>query len=247
MLLRYIEVLGEEPLAFLVLIAAFGLSMLVGLAFHEFCHAFVANGLGDRTPAMLGRLTLNPIAHLDPIGSALIFFVGFGWAKPVPVNPYNTKNPKTSMALIAGAGPASNLIVASLAAIPIKLELVPFFHPFIAPSLAGLAAQIWTQSPENLVGLFLGTVVLLNVILAVFNFFPIAPLDGFRVLVGVLPDELSRPLARLEPWGPGLLLLLIMIPFLTQGEFSPLFDIMGPVIDFFLDLFVGGGEPLRVF
>ncbi len=247
MLLRYIEVLGEEPLAFFVLIGAFATSMLVGLAFHEFCHAFVANGLGDRTPAMLGRLTLNPVAHLDPIGSALIFFVGFGWAKPVPVNPYNTKNPKTSMALIAGAGPASNLVVAGLASIPIKLGLVPFFQPFIAPLDARFWAQIWTQSPENLLGLFLGTVVLLNVILAVFNFFPIAPLDGFRVLVGILPDELSRPLARLEPWGPGILLLLIMLPFITQGEFSPLFDVMSPVINFFLNLFVGGAEPLRIF
>lgn len=245
-LLRYFSVLGDAPSAFLILIGAFLLSMIVGLAFHEFCHATVANSLGDSTPRRYGRLTLNPRAHLDPVGSLMILFVGFGWARPVPVNPYNTRNPQQSMVLIAAAGPLSNLAVAGLAGIPIKLDLVPFFHPFVAPGDAAFWARIWSDSPENLIGLFLGTVVLLNVILAVFNFVPIAPLDGFRVLVGLLPRDLSREVSKYEQWGPGVLLLLFFLPFMTGGEFNPLFDIMGPPIEFFLRLFAGSSGGLRV-
>lgn len=246
MLLRYFAVLGDAPSAFLILIGAFVASMIVGLAFHEFCHGFVANSLGDSTPKRYGRLTLNPKAHLDPLGSAMIMFVGFGWARPVPVNPYNTHNPQASMVMIAAAGPLSNLAVAGLAGIPIKLGAVPFFHPFVNPGDAEFWARIWADSPENLIGLFLGTIVLLNVILAVFNFIPIAPLDGFRVLVGLLPPELSRSVSRIEPWGPGILLLLFFMPFLSNGDFNPLFDLMGPPIEFFLHLFAGDSGGLRV-
>lgn len=246
MLLRYLSVLGDAPLAFLILIGAFLLSMVVGLAFHEFCHGYVANSLGDPTPKRYGRLTLNPKAHLDPVGSLMILFVGFGWAKPVPVNPYNTRNPQSSMVLIAAAGPVSNLAVAALAGIPIKMGAVPFFHPFVNPGDAAFWARIWSDSPENLIGLFLGTVVLLNVILAIFNFVPIAPLDGFRVLVGVLPRDLSREIGKYEAWGPGVLLILFLLPFLTNGSFNPLFEVMGPPIEFFLKLFAGDSGGLRV-
>jgi len=243
MVLRYLTVLGDAPEAFLILIAAFLFSMLVGLSFHEFSHAFVADRLGDRTPRSFGRLTLNPRAHLDPVGSLMILFVGFGWARPVPVNPFNTRNPQRSMAMIASAGPVSNLAMAALAGLPIQFGWVPFWHPFVSPQLAGLYARAWTETPQDLVGLFLGTVVLLNVLLAVFNLLPLAPLDGFRVAVGLLPRNLSQPLARMEQWGPGILMLLIFMPFLTGS--SPLFVVMGPLIDFFLSLFVGGGQPLR--
>lgn len=246
MLLRYLSVLGDAPLAFVMLVGAFVFSMLVGLTAHEFSHAYVANRLGDRTAAAMGRMTLNPRAHLDPVGSAMILFVGFGWARPVPVNPMNTANPKQSMALIALAGPATNLVIAGLAAIPIKLGLVPFFHPFISPSQAGLAARVWGDSPENLIGLFLGTVVLLNVLLAVFNFLPLAPLDGFNAAVGLLPKDLSRTLASYAAWGPGILMLLILLPFISGGQFSPLFDFMRPIIDFFLQVFVGDAGRLQV-
>src|SRR5688572_5990703 len=136
MLIRYITVLFDEPLAFAMLAGAFVFSMLVGLSFHEFSHALAANTLGDRTPARAGRLTLNPRAHLDPVGSLLILIAGFGWAKPTPVNPNNTANPKRSMVLIALAGPLSNLVIAGLAGVPIKLGLVPFNHPFINPARA---------------------------------------------------------------------------------------------------------------
>ena len=238
MIFTYVSILGEAPLAFAILMAAFVFSLMVGLIFHEFCHAYVADRLGDRTARYLGRLTLNPKAHYDPIGTSLIFLVGFGWAKPVPVNPANTRNPKQSMAVIALAGPASNLVVAGLAGIPIKLELVPFYHPFVGASNASYWAQVWTSSPQDLVGLFLGTVLFLNVLLGVFNMLPIPPLDGSKVLAGLLPDDLARQYARLEPWGFGILMLLVMAPFITNGQFS-LFTITGPFVEALLKLFAG--------
>ncbi len=245
MLIRYVSVLGDAPLAFLVLVAAFAFSMLVGLALHEFMHAYAADRLGDATPRRYGRLTLDPRAHLDPIGSTLIFFIGFGWAKPVPVNPRNTRNPKTAMATIAAAGPLTNLAVAGLAGIPIQLGWVTPLHPFVGSGLAEPLARFATDSPENMIGLFLGTVVLLNVLLAVFNFLPLAPLDGFRVAVGLLPTKLARPLAEAERWGPGVLMLLIFAPFLTGGDINPLFTVLGPPIDVLLDLFAPGIDDLR--
>jgi Zn-dependent protease len=241
MFLRYVTVLFDEPLAFVMLAGAFVFSMLVGLSFHEFSHALAANALGDRTPARAGRLTLNPRAHLDPMGSILILFAGFGWAKPTPVNPMNTAHPKRAMTLIALAGPASNLVLAGLAAVPIKLGLVPFFHPFISPVLAEQAAIVWGASLANLAGLFLGTVVLLNVLLAAFNFLPLAPLDGFKVAVGLLPRDLSRRLARLEAWGPGLLFVLIALPWMTNGALNPISTLMNPLVSLFLAAFLGDG------
>jgi Zn-dependent protease len=241
---RYLAVVQEAPEAFLILIAAFTASLLAGLVLHEVAHAYVADSLGDPTPRRFGRLSLNPRRHLDPLGSALIFFVGFGWAKPVPVNPANTGgNVKRNMAMIALAGPATNLVIAGLAGLPIKLGYAPFFHPFVAPSAAELWARVWTDSPENLIGLFLGTIVLLNVILAIFNLLPLAPLDGFRVALGLLPVDLAREFARLEPWGPGVLLVLIFLPFI--GGPSLLFDVLSPFIDFFLRIFVESSD-LRV-
>ena len=238
MILRYLAVLDEAPLAFVILIAAFGASLMVGLVLHEVAHAYVADSLGDRTPRSFGRLSLNPKRHLDPLGSALIFLAGFGWARPVPVNPFNTSgNVKLNMATIAVAGPVTNLVVAAIAGLPIKLGWIPFFHPFVAPSLAELAVGVWTESPENMVGLFLGTIVLLNVILAIFNLIPLAPLDGFRVAAGLLPRPIGVHFARLEPWCPGVLMLLIILPFL--GGPAWLFEVMGPPRDFLLELFAG--------
>ena len=243
-IIRYFSLLFTAPQAFAILIAAFGVSMLVGLIFHEYCHAVVANRLGDPTPRLMGRLTLNPKAHYDPFGTTMIFLAGFGWAKPVPVNPNYTANPKRSMLLIALAGPASNLAVAALAGLPIRLGLVPFWHPFVASSTAERWAEVWTRTPGDLLGLFLGTVVLLNVLLAVFNMLPIPPLDGSKVLMGLLPDHLARQYQRLEPWGMGILMLLIFAPFLTGGAVS-LLIVTGPVIDLLLDLVVGNPGGFR--
>ena len=149
------------------------------------------------------------------------------------------------MAAIAAAGPLTNLVVAGSAGIPIKLGWVPALHPFVGSGLAEPLALYAAASPENMIGLFLGTVVLLNVLLAVFNLLPLAPLDGFQVAVGLLPRELRRPLAEAERWGPGILMLLIFAPFLTGGDFNPLFTVLGPPIDFLLDLFAPDINQLR--
>jgi Zn-dependent protease len=231
MILRYFPLLFSAPEAFAVIIAAFVVSMMLGLIFHEYCHAYVANRLGDPTARLMGRLTLNPLAHYDPIGTTMILFAGFGWAKPVPVNPNYTANPKRSMLLIAFAGPASNLVVAALAGLPIRLGLVPFRHLFDGGFLS-------LSDTSDLVGLFLGTVLFLNVLLAVFNLLPIPPLDGSKVLMGLLPDDLARQYQRLEPWGMGILMLLILAPFLTDGAVS-LFYITGPVAGLLIWLFTG--------
>ena len=238
MILTYISIIGEAPLAALILMAAFVFAMLEGLIFHEFCHAYVADRFGDRTPRRMGRLTLNPKAHYDPVGTTLIFFVGFGWAKPVPVNPAYFRNPRQAMATVALAGPASNIIVAGLAGLPIKLGLIPFYHPFVGTGSADRWAEVWTQSPQDMAGLFFGTVLLLNVMLGVFNLLPIPPLDGYRVALGLLPRDIAREFQKLEPWGMGILMLLVFAPFVTGGAFS-LFTVIGPVVRLLLRLFAG--------
>lgn len=217
--------------------------LLFALTIHEFAHAWSAYLCGDSTAKDRGRMTLDPFAHLDLMGSLCMLFVGFGWAKPVPINPSNTANPQRSLAMIASAGPLSNLLMAAVAGIPIKTGMVVGSHPFLHPSLVDDLARFATQSPGHLLGLFLGTVVLINVLLAIFNLIPLAPLDGFNVAVGLLPRDLSDPLRRAAPWMPGILMVLIFMPFLTG--FSPLFDVMAPAIDFFLDLFVGDSLPVR--
>lgn len=244
MILRYLSVLTDEPLAFLILVGAFATALFAGLTLHEFSHALVADKLGDRTPRHFGRLSLNPKVHLDPIGSTMIFFIGFGWAKPVPVNPNSTPNPKQTMALTSIAGPASNVVIAGVAGFPINIGWIPFHHPFISPAFVSDAAAVWTSSAGDLLGLFLGTLVLLNVILAVFNLLPIAPLDGFNAAVGLLPRDLSRQLAATAPWGLGILLVLLFLPRLAGFE-SPLFVVMNPVIDLLLNAFVGNATDLR--
>ena len=221
MILFNLPLLFSAPLAFAILIASFATALLTGLIFHEFCHAFTANALGDPTPRRLGRLTLDPRAHYDPFWTTAIFLFGFGMAKPVPVDPRNTRDPKLGLLLIAGAGPASNLVVAAIAAIPLRLEWFPLLTFYDVRFVSA------SMSAGDLAGLFLGTLVLLNIQLAVFNMLPIPPLDGSSVLAGLLPPPLDRQYARLRPWGFGILMLLITAPFLTNGAFG-LSQIIGP-------------------
>jgi Zn-dependent protease len=219
------ELIGKDNALFLTLVAATLFALLVGIAFHEACHAFMANALGDRTPASQGRTTLNPMAHLDPAGTVMMLIVGFGWGKPVQFNPYGLKvRPKTAMLLVSAAGPLSNFVAAFLLALPIKSGAVPYVNPF--GNVFGV-----TTSDEYL-GLFLSAAVYLNVILGVFNLIPIHPLDGFKVVLGLLPDDLAEQWATLAQYGPPLLMTLILLPLITSyfGEpISPLSDIIGPI------------------
>jgi Zn-dependent protease len=182
-------------------------------------------------------VTLNPLAHLDPTGTILMVLVGFGWGRPVQVNPYATWNPKAALATTAAAGPLSNFAVAAVAGLPLKLDLVPWISPFNTSAFSFLAARGFTD--EQYIGLFLSSIVLFSLILGVFNLIPIAPLDGFKVAVGTLPRDLSEAWAQTEQYGPMILIALIALPFLTGGRFSVLFEVMQPIIKFLANVFAG--------
>lgn len=175
--------------------------LLIAFTIHELAHAIVADRLGDPTPRRMGRISLNPIVHLDPFGTIMLLVAGFGWAKPVMTNPYNMRgNPRTSMAIVAAAGPLSNIIMAVLAAIPFQLGLVqPSF------SSGGII-----PTP----GFLLFEFVWINLILAFFNLIPIPPLDGSRILVGILPPEMGYYVQSLERYG--FLILIALIFFLPM-------------------------------
>lgn len=189
------------------------ITLILAITVHEFSHALAADRLGDPTPARDGRLVLNPLMHLDPIGSILMLIGGFGWGRPVMVNPYRLRPPiRTSMAIVAAAGPFSNLILALLAAIPIRLGLFPDWD---IPAISGLTPSLSE---------FVGTFILLNLGLVFFNLIPITPLDGSKIAYGVLPQEWADALSRLDPYGPMILLVL-----LVSGRFLP-FNILGLLI-----------------
>jgi len=203
---------------------AFVIALLVAFTFHEFSHAWTANELGDDTAARAGRLTLNPIAHLDPIGSALVLLMGFGWAKPTPVNPWRLRaGPRRGNAIVAFAGPASNFFFAALAALPLKMGLVE-------TRFGTIENIIRLGSGEDFLWLFLFFIISINILLGIFNLIPIAPLDGFKVVVGILPRDAARGLERIEPYGPGILMALIAIGFIAP-QLSPLRWLINLVFD----------------
>ncbi len=190
-----------------IVVSAF--PILIAIVFHELSHGFAANKLGDPTAKMMGRLTLNPIAHIDPIGTILMpimlivltngQFV-FGYAKPVPINPMNFKNPKKDMAISAAAGPVMNLLLAFLSMIVLRFIIVPLslvFPESINSTVLGPLLMILKSS------------VVVNVVLAVFNMIPIPPLDGGRVLTGFLPNRQAASFSRIEPYGFIIVIFLI--------------------------------------
>lgn len=200
------------------LIAA-ALVLLVALPFHEFSHALAAYRLGDGTAKLLGRLTLNPLAHLDPLGSILILVAGFGWAKPTPYNPFNLRGGRNGEAIVAVAGPFSNLVLATAAAIPYRyIVLTGMEVPIVALSILEFFISI-------------------NVLLMVFNLIPLPPLDGSKVLYALVDQQTSfRLRATLDQYGPMILLALIFVPRLI-GLPSPLnivFDVVADPITRFL-------------
>ena len=188
--------------------------LLFALVFHEFSHAWVANKLGDPTARYAGRLTLNPMAHLDPIGGLMILFVGFGWAKPVPVDIRYLGNPRVDMMKIAFAGPASNLLLAFIGGTILRLGLLD--------GTMFMMIMFFTQ---------------INIMLAVFNMIPIAPLDGSQIFSGLLIRTNPELVRNLQIYGPQILMGVILIGYFTP--ISPIWWFMGPFVKFFLFLFAG--------
>lgn len=239
MLWVYFDLFRDDPFAAVIFFTAIVTALIGGISFHEFSHAYVADTLGDGLPRRMGRVTLNPLAHMDPAGTILLFIVGFGWGKPVPVNPNATRNPKAALATVAAAGPLSNFLVAAVAGLPLKVDAVPWISPFNLNNFSDLAYGGW--GANEYAGLYLSSIVLFSIILGVFNLIPIAPLDGFKVAVGLLPRDLSMSFAQTERWGPVILIALIAMPFLTGGRYGLLFEAMQPVIKTLAQLFAGVG------
>ncbi len=181
---------GQHLLQQLIILAP---PFLFALTFHELAHGYVAWQLGDPTAKNAGRLTMNPLKHLDPLGVIAFIIMKIGWAKPVPVDPSYFADPRKGMLLVALAGPAANMVLAVISAILAKflvlLHAIPLF--ILEPVVSMLVASVW-----------------INIMLAVFNCLPIPPLDGSRVLMGLLPRDTARRYAGLEPFGFIILLVL---------------------------------------
>lgn len=177
---------------------------LLAIIFHEISHGYVAYLLGDRTAKNSGRLTLNPIQHMDPLGLLCMILFGFGWAKPVPVNPYFFKNRKFGMALVSIAGPVSNLLMAVLS-----------MSVILAISLLEIESQALIGALNVVVQFFL-VFAILNIGLAVFNLIPVPPLDGSKILFSLLPRRAYGFILKYERYGMLLLLVLVNVPFFTD-------------------------------
>jgi len=182
-------------------LAGIVLGMLAGITTHEFSHALVADQLGDHQPRALGRVSLNPLRHLDPLGTALLVLVGIGWGKPVPVNVAALRPGRAGMAFVAGAGPVANVVVALILALIYR-----------ASDLAGTGGAVLQL-------VYVATVV--NLLLAILNLIPIPPLDGFAVVTALVPPRWEYSIRRYQGYGVVLLLLLLILPN------SPLGGVLG--------------------
>lgn len=198
--------------------------LVIAFSIHEFAHAWTANYFGDDTPRMNGRLTLNPLSHLDPIGSLLLLVAGFGWAKPVPVNPYalQRRSPAALM-WVSLAGPLSNLMLAILAAIPFRMGLLSVIDAQLA---------LFTSDSHFFptISQLLYTFIYINLLLMLFNLLPIAPLDGDKIAEYFFPPAWSRFLDTIRPYGPIILLVIVFLGVLRYIIFPPLTLLMGLLV-----------------
>ena len=207
-------------------IIAFILTATLAFAYHEFAHAIVADRMGDYTPRSYGRITLNPFVHLDAFGMLMLVLAGFGWAT-TPVNPNNLRgNPRTSYALVAASGPLANLLMAILWALPIRLGLVSF-------AFANSDATFALPTAFQLC--YIG--VQINLLLFAFNLMPIPPLDGFTILLGILPPEMAYQLTPLRQYGT--LIILLVIFLLPRIGIDVLGWFITPVLNNVMPLLVG--------
>ena len=195
-----IQLLFRDPTAFVLL----AVPLLYSIIIHELAHGWVASRMGDMTAKWMGRLTLNPLRHLDPIGTLMLFIFGFGWAKPVPVNIGNMRNQRLGLVLTSAAGITANFIVAFLSILLLRL---------LRPD------------PSSTVATVLQVMAYINIILAAFNLIPIPPLDGSKILMGFVPSRIQELMARLEPFG-----FFIIIGLLYLGWLNPVIAFFKSVI-----------------
>jgi Zn-dependent protease len=193
----------------LSMIPYLAITLMIAFTFHEFAHAFVAYKFGDMTAKNQGRLTLNPLKHLDPIGTILIFIAGFGWARPVPVNRFFFKKPRLAGILVSVAGPISNLILASIG----------FIVAF------GLT-RFGTTAPEGFYQ-FLDIFIQLNIVLFIFNLLPFPPLDGYRIVEDLAPTNVRAKMTQYEQYGALIFLILVFTP-LDNYTIQPIFSVVIP-------------------
>ena len=202
-----------EPQIIILLIPA----LVFSLSFHEFAHAWMAYRLGDNTAAHLGRLTLNPMSHLDPIGSLALLLMGFGWAKPVPVDPRYLENPKKDIVKVAAAGPISNIILAIVAALVLRLLF---------------STDLLTNNIKTFFIIFMQ----INITLAVFNLLPVSPLDGSQILTPFLEKHFSFDLVwKMQVYGPRVLFFIIIFSMVTDIHIFSF--IINPIFNFFIYIF----------
>lgn len=199
---------------------------LLAIILHEVSHGYVAERFGDPTARLLGRLNLNPLRHLDPIGTIAVFIFGFGWARPVPVNAGNLRHPKRDMIWVSLAGPVTNLSLAVLSAL--LLKVITLLEPMLAAD-----SDVFIR-PLRMMAAFS---LYINVLLGTFNLLPIPPLDGGRVLTGILPSRQAALLSKLEPFGFVLILFLIFFTDLWKL-------VLSPIISALIQLLAGAEWPL---
>jgi Zn-dependent protease len=199
-----------DPYSIVKGLSVAAIPLLLAITFHEISHGWVANKLGDPTARQMGRLTINPIAHIDIFGTIImpiILFIfsqgsfSFGYAKPVPVNPFNLRNPKRDMALVSVAGPITNIILAALSILLalIAISVSPNLPDFLSSKILAPISHMLSFS------------VTINIFLAAFNLIPLPPLDGGRVLIGLLPEGYAYSFSRIEPYGFIILMILIFL------------------------------------
>ncbi len=215
MLLGNLNLLKTDPLRFLQSLVVVACAVLIAITVHEFSHAAMAYKLGDTTAQRNGRLSLNPAAHLEALGAIMLLVVGFGWGKPVPVNPYYLKyGPRKGMALVAFAGPLSNLLLGAV---------------------AGLTAR-FAPLPERTLDL-IATVMVISIMLALFNLIPLPPLDGSNIALAILPRKMALSYARIQPYGMFILIGIVLLDSLAHVNI--LGAVLNPPINFFANLYLG--------
>ena len=221
---------GESFIEALLQLVTILPAVLFALTFHEVAHGYTAYKLGDPTAKAFGRLSLNPIKHLDPIGTVLMLLTGYGWAKPVPVNARYFKNPKRGMALTALAGPCTNLLLGLVSTVLYAFVYVFFYDAYYA--VAYLGERAFTAILAFCLVLFFGNFAMINISYAIFNLFPVPPFDGSRILLLFLPEKIYFSIMRYER----ILMMIVLIGMATGILWTPIEAVINAVFTAFIKL-----------